>query len=481
MISHTTYDVNLYINAHTIIEKYATVIQRKNMRRALIISRDFINIISQIEMAPLSGDVNRGSIVISPGGSCHYISIFAENINMSVEYLIISSRTALFSVVSEELKRLHVRFTILPSRGGSTSLLNYVYSSGGHLERVIEQNTEIAIDGPNIKDYIGDNIAKFNLVIADSSIPVNSMKSVTDMCEEHGKPLWIVNTLAGADKMSGQLKCDANFTRQVTVPTSLSNKNCVFIYEKDMITTAILHNGPKSTIPMPALAKANRLFRFMGGRDLFILYMADTLLDKMEIDGNKNSLMSYMNESVIKKSMERAIANFTELCRSKSINSSTTLESVIDILENNAYIDSLTKVYNRHYVSKVFSEWTEYSVLFIDADNFKRINDDLGHDKGDEALKIIADTIRRHLRSEDIIMRWGGEEFVCVLPESDKKAAVYAASRILEGLRNSGFDYKLTASIGVTDSSSGDMDKCITAADKLMYEAKTTGKNRVVS
>ena len=452
------------------------------MRRILVISRDFINIISNVErMHSNHSEVLRGNIIISPGGSCHYISIFAESVNIDVEYLIITSKSALFNVVSEELKRLHVRFSTMPLSCGSSSLINYVYGAGGKLEKAIEQNGEVMDDGPDVMDYIGDNIKKFSLVIADSSIPKNSMKSVSSMCEQSNTTLWVVNSLLGADRAGGQIKCDANFTRVVNVPTSLSNKKCMFICESNAYTTMILHNGPKAVIPVPKLTQSHQLFRYMGGRDLFILYMAESVMDARDRDTSKGPLIKYMGADTIKRSMQKSMDTFSDLCKKYAINSSTTLESVIDILENNAYVDNLTRAYNRHYASKMFHDWKSYSVLFIDADNFKRINDNLGHDKGDDALRIIADTIRAHLRSEDIIMRWGGEEFVCILPESDKKSAIYAAERILNGLRNATFDYQLTASIGVSDSLSGDLDKCISAADKLMYIAKTTGKNKVVS
>ena len=123
------------------------------------------------------------------------------------------------------------------------------------------------------------------------------------------------------------------------------------------------------------------------------------------------------------------------------------------------------------------------SLAYIDLDNFKYINDRLGHLKGDETLRIVADTLRSTLRSTDIVARLGGDEFVVLLPNSYPEAAQHAIERArLElGKRMQQEQWPVTISIGLvtSDCSKGELDieTLIRSADDAMYVAKRKGKN----
>jgi len=127
-----------------------------------------------------------------------------------------------------------------------------------------------------------------------------------------------------------------------------------------------------------------------------------------------------------------------------------------------------------------------FSIMFFDADNFKQINDVLGHDLGDEVLQKIASLFRKHLRMSDIVARWGGEEFVVALFGATTQDAPAVAERIRKDIekiklpRNSE-KLKATVSVGIAIYDGEDsIDKLIKHADEAMYRAKTTGKNKVV-
>ncbi len=122
------------------------------------------------------------------------------------------------------------------------------------------------------------------------------------------------------------------------------------------------------------------------------------------------------------------------------------------------------------------------SLLFIDVDNFKRINDTYGHDTGDRVLKRIAQIIKKRLRKSDFVFRYGGEEFVVVLPDTDIKGARKLAEdiRALVEEEDFGIEGKVTVSIGVVERRDQEsVEKLIDRADKAMYRAKKAGKNRV--
>ncbi len=117
------------------------------------------------------------------------------------------------------------------------------------------------------------------------------------------------------------------------------------------------------------------------------------------------------------------------------------------------------------------------SVLFIDLDNFKQLNDQLGHSAGDEALKYTATLCRRALRQEDLLGRYGGEEFVALLPNTTPMQAFQVAERIRKTIAQRQKARGVSVSIGVAAGSCS-LDKLVTEADAAMYQAKRLGKNK---
>lgn len=128
---------------------------------------------------------------------------------------------------------------------------------------------------------------------------------------------------------------------------------------------------------------------------------------------------------------------------------------------------------------------TPLSVAFVDLDNFKSINDNYGHDAGDQILVAATTAIRAGLRTGDMLVRWGGEEFILILPST----YCDEASKVLERLRELGLGTRpdgnpVTASIGLAErtlDSSNDWRKLVEIADQRMYTAKQSGKDRIVA
>lgn len=161
----------------------------------------------------------------------------------------------------------------------------------------------------------------------------------------------------------------------------------------------------------------------------------------------------------------------------------------------NANYDDLTGIFNRRKAiekinklkdkSKYFNE--DYYIAMLDIDNFKKINDVYGHIAGDKVLIEIAETIRNSIGENDIVGRYGGEEFIVIVKENDSNL-----TNIIEGIRRNieALDIKIdnsniikvTASIGVKrfDMNNRTLEENIALADKSLYKAKTTGKNKVV-
>ena len=129
-----------------------------------------------------------------------------------------------------------------------------------------------------------------------------------------------------------------------------------------------------------------------------------------------------------------------------------------------------------------------YSVIMADIDNFKQINDTFGHQAGDRVLKELGKIFKENLRRNDFVGRYGGEEFLIVLPDTDKERARFVAEKLRRIIENSYFSFpgkRITVSFGVADCREVNCSKCpeevIKLADERLYRAKREGKNRVIS
>ena len=157
--------------------------------------------------------------------------------------------------------------------------------------------------------------------------------------------------------------------------------------------------------------------------------------------------------------------------------------------------DKLTGLYNRTKIDEVFLRETErafryerpFSILMLDADHFKRLNDRLGHLMGDRVLRAMADMLRRSVRGFDVCTRFGGEEFAILMPGSRAAAAVQSAERIRQRIESHRFDplpipadLRPTISVGVAVLTASDAAQDLVGrADRALYQAKAEGKNRV--
>ncbi len=171
-----------------------------------------------------------------------------------------------------------------------------------------------------------------------------------------------------------------------------------------------------------------------------------------------------------------------------------TILSYADKLESLSNTDELTGANNRRggmeklkYVDAISRRNLKtFSLIMLDLDHFKHINDTYGHDCGDFVLKSVANLLLCAVRKHDIIIRWGGEEFLIALPETDIRGSVPLTDRISEKLNAANINYKdnglkITASIGVADCTCDDeINQTIKKADSAMYKAKEDGRNRVV-
>lgn len=173
------------------------------------------------------------------------------------------------------------------------------------------------------------------------------------------------------------------------------------------------------------------------------------------------------------------------------------LEATQEELKLLASTDPMTTLYNRRYFTDISNhmfqlarrEQTELSLIMIDIDNFKNVNDTYGHPVGDKVIISIASILKAQTRMSDIVCRFGGEEYIILLPNMDvlnTEKMAHSIRKLIEDsviILDNNEVLKVTASLGISTVNTqkdSDIEIAIHRADNAMYEAKKSGKNKVV-
>ncbi|MBI5964793.1 MAG: GGDEF domain-containing protein [Chloroflexi bacterium] len=224
------------------------------------------------------------------------------------------------------------------------------------------------------------------------------------------------------------------------------------------------------------------LFPVADGNFLFIA-------ERIESPPDLQKLIGRLSRQV--KMFRRESEAAKKIARNKQVE----MESVMVQASEVAQIDPLTFLFNRRMIVKELQSEviraerynSLLSISVMDIDHFKRVNDTYGHLVGDEALRQVAYQLRDHIRQPDIAGRYGGEEFLILLPNSDSKAAAEQASRLCRQISETRASIQehvvsVTVSIGIAQFRNGvdTWDTLLNRADNAMYEAKRSGRNRWV-
>lgn len=203
------------------------------------------------------------------------------------------------------------------------------------------------------------------------------------------------------------------------------------------------------------------------------------------------SIYSHTNaQTIMVKEMVPYLQDYVDAAKTVIVS-----KKLMGILEKNAKTDALTGLNNRKYLEDDFPQigsqalrtGTNLGVLLVDIDHFKMVNDTYGHDVGDNAIRIVAQTLKESIRESDIAIRFGGEEFVIILYNCEEEFIADVANKIRVAFgqkdipTGDGFIQK-TMSVGMSlfPKDSNNIDDCIKFADLALYEAKETGRNKVI-
>ncbi len=215
------------------------------------------------------------------------------------------------------------------------------------------------------------------------------------------------------------------------------------------------------------------------------------LKEENDAEDEYRSCVEYIDYSDIQED-EREYIPFVDRILNFLERTSIELDSVNKELGKIAYTDQLTRIYNRweleNKINEILSFYNEDNtpacMIFMDIDHFKHVNDTYGHDVGDMVLRASVDIIKDNLEPQHIFGRWGGEEFIYVLPETKLDKALEFAEGLRTQIEQNNFTTvkHITMSFGVTEYIAGDtLDSFVKRADEGLYKAKESGRNRVVS
>ena len=227
------------------------------------------------------------------------------------------------------------------------------------------------------------------------------------------------------------------------------------------------------------------LFEYAGFAVMILFLWLDEIMDfPHHLFGSKPTPVNY-TESLFETVMILLLALLVILGTRK----------ILSRIEHIAMYDPLTDLFNRrflmeyltHKVQKPSKSKRNFSIIICDIDHFKKINDQYGHECGDAVLCQVAEILKEVTRPQDLVSRWGGEEFLIFLPDMSSGSAATAAERLRIAVNNHRFTYEehemhVTMSFGVSDHFYGDSDssRCLSQADQNLYAAKRSGRNRVV-
>jgi len=349
----------------------------------------------------------------------------------------------------------------------------------------------------NIKKINEEQYIIFTTAFSDSDYFIKAIElSINDYLL---KPINLPKLKQKIEHLSNQLNLNNLVKKQTElineIATILEGLLIVVNENKDII---FMNNNALDFFQITHLNEFQEKHNFIG--DLFLKsdyfyeenIQDDSWIDKIENMNEKERIVVMLDiNKMIPKSFLLDVKHSN--ISSNKIIQFTEITSIV--LENKkllkrAFFDELTKLNNRAYFNQEIKKEIEtakrynlkFCLIFFDIDHFKNFNDSYGHQTGDEVLKELAKIIQDNSRKTDISARWGGEEFVLVLTNTDIENALLATKHLKNLIQNHKFkdDLTLTCSFGITEFKKEDTSKKLLArADKALYKAKENGRNRI--
>ncbi len=325
-----------------------------------------------------------------------------------------------------------------------------------HTDIISNIDPETLMDNYKICDLININKPIFAVKVNAKTLDVltNMVQRNLDnvIVERDSKPIGIVTTKDIMKLLTGSFDLMADISKYMTSPLET-------LQEKSTLRDAINFMKNKHYKRIVVVDEKEKIVSIMLQRELISL--------------------SYSKWATIMKEYSSELSQINEMLNKKTKK-----------YEQMASMDQLTGLYNRYKFTELFvslySTMTkrnnEMSLIMMDIDHFKNINDTYGHNVGDKVLVDLSLILKKHFRNVDIIGRWGGEEFVALMPTANMENSKKIAEKIRLAIKEAKLldDLQVTASFGVTQIKMGDtLEAIIGRADDALYEAKKSGRDAI--
>lgn len=453
--------------------------------KAVVIGSAHLDVLSTVTGDDLALD-KIGRVAIDVGGTGANIALNLRKLGASVSMLTAMNDSPFSRIVREHMESHGVEMVVTTFSGPDAVFSAHVDKDGELLSAISSMPVgHVAFESEAVHGLL----LGADCMIVDCNVSGAEMDRLVCIANEMMLPVFIAAVSEEKSlrirKITGKVDAiflnskEAAYLRAHCVRDSASYEDMARALNTTLVVT-IGQDGAIVALPSKATAippvRVDGIANLLGAGDAF---MAATVF-------HHTSTFAPITEAA------RAGAELAgEVIRQNHCNTGKpdSVRRLMEVMEFSASRDALTGLLGRARCERDASKAIEegalrnspVSTIVIDIDHFKRINDTLGHDAGDKVLRRVSDLIRAGVRDTDIAARWGGEEFVVVLPGTPDEIAFVVAERIRKMVESGMKDIGVTVSCGVATLAAGTtgLAELIKQADERLYAAKNAGRNRV--
>lgn len=424
-----------------------------------------------------------GSIHVEVGGTGYNLAVNLRTVGDKVTFLTILPDRKMSNMLASEMLDVGMEPVIQREDTDQVAAFCAHISPEGEMRSAITSSLldSYALD----HELVFDAACKVEYVVADCNLSEQNLREVANTCTLLNKPLFIAGVseakVIRLEAIKGQftaafmnaIEAEAlmiSWSGGVDSIQDITRGTNSSIVVTHGIAGSVLHTA-NAQIKVPAVVSGN-LVNTLGAGDLFMA----------------RAVHAHMAGLPLLHAMQFASAHIGDVLGKVSCNigKSSVLERGLTRMSETLVRDELTNLYTRKYgaaeAKKIIDECHRYqkpcAVAFIDIDHFKRINDLNGHAAGDAVLTLAGNILQESFRGSDLVIRWGGEEFLIVLSDATLDQAEMAVRRTSVKLKD---EANITVSVGLVSAKPGvPFDALIEMADQAVYIAKEAGRNRIV-
>jgi diguanylate cyclase (GGDEF)-like protein len=453
--------------------------------KAVVVGSAHLDVLATVTGDDLAID-KIGRVSIDVGGTGANISINMRKLGAEVGMLTAMNDSAFSRIVQEFMTSHGVKMVVETFSGPDAVFSAHIDKEGEMMSAISSMPVGFVSFGD---ETVRDLLVDADCLVLDCNVSAHELDRLTGIANSMFIPVFVAavseEKSLRVEEVSGKIDCifmnakEAAYYRAHCLHDIGSYQDMATAMDTSLVITmgaegAVFSNS-KQTIHIPP-PKVNNAINFLGAGDAF---MAATIFSHIH-DGRM------MREAVLDGARMAS-----DVARQPNCNTGIAgaVQNIIRDLEYRASRDALTGLVSRgwaqasaqHIVDAALDKGFPVSVIAIDIDHFKRINDTFGHDAGDKVLRKVAKIIQKNVRDTDIASRWGGEEFIVILADTEIHAAIAVAERIRSSVQHDMREQGVTVSCGVSVlKDTNNIDHILKRADEMLYAAKNAGRNRVV-